>query len=233
MARDRHHVDRAVRRGAESGGGDDGVLEGGFRHDVGRPKVLAHHADDAPAGLVGHPAALAIRCGDGCAAGQGHAQYLCQRVHRRRRAHRVAMADRRRRRGHHLHELVVADLAFCEEFAALPYDSAGAGQAPPPPAVQHRPAGQHDRRDVHGRRGHQTGRRGLVAARGQYHPVDRIAVQHLDQGQICQITIERRGRSFARLLDWVDRKFQRYTAGGTDAVTHAARQLDVMAVAWR
>ena len=182
---------------------------------------------------IRHPAALAIRRRDRGAAGQRHAQRLGQRVHRRRRAHRVAMPDRWRRRRHHLHELVVADLALGEELAAFPDDGAGAGQAALPPAIQHRPAGQHDGRDVHRRRAHQAGGRGLVAAGGQHHAVDRIAVQDLHQAEIGQVAVERRGRPLAGLLDRMHREFQRHAAGVADAVAHAARQFDVVAVARR
>ena len=75
-----------------------------------------------------------------------------------------------------------------------------------PPAVQHRPAGQHDRRDVHRRRRHDAGRRGLVAAGQQHHAVERIAVQHLDQAQIREVAVERRGRPLAGLLDRMARE---------------------------
>ena len=54
---------------------------------------------------------------------------------------------------------------------------------PPATAVEHRPAGKDDRRHVDGRRAHQAGRHGLVAARRQHHAVERIAVQHFDQAR--------------------------------------------------
>ena len=233
VTRDRHHVDRAVRRRAQRRRGNHRILERLLRHDVGRPQILLHHADDALAGLVRHPAALAIRRGDRRAARQRHAKRLGQRVHRRRGAHRVAVADRRRGRRHHLHEFVVVDLALGEELAAFPDDRAGTGKAALPPAVQHRAAGQHDGRDVHRRRAHQAGGRRLVAAGGQHHAIDRIAVQHLHQAEIREVAIQRRGRPLAGLLDRMDREFQRHAAGRTNAVAHAARQLDMMPVARR
>ena len=130
-------------------------------------------------------------------------------------------------------KLVVVDLALGIELAALPDDRAGAGQPALPPAVQHRPAGQHDRRDVHRRRAHQAGRRGLVAAGGQHDAVERIAVQHLDQAEIGEVAVERRGRALAGLLDRVDREFQRHAAGVADAVAHAAGEVEMVAVAGR
>ena len=77
------------------------------------------------------------------------------------------------------------------------------------PAVQHRPAREHDRRDVDGRRRHDAGRRGLVAAGGQHDAVERIAVEHLDQAEIGEVAVERGGRPLAGLLDRVDRELER------------------------
>ena len=128
-------------------------------------------------------------------------------------------------------EFVVADLAGGEALAHRPFDGAGAGALALPPAVQHRPARQHDRRDVDGRRRHDRGRRGLVAAGGEHDAVDRIAVQHLDQAEIGEVAIERRGRPLAGLLDRMHREFERDAAGRADAVAHALGQLQMVAVA--
>ena len=138
-----------------------------------------------------------------------------------------------RGRRHHLHELVVADLALGEELAAFPDDGAGAGQPPLPPAVEHRAAGQHDGGDVHRGRAHQAGGRGLVAAGGQHDAIQRVAVQHLDQPEIRQVAVQRRRRPLAGLLDRMHREFQRHAAGVADAVADAAGEVDVMPVAGR
>jgi hypothetical protein len=97
------------------------------RQDVGGLQVLPHHLDDALAGLVGDLAALAVGRRDRGAAGQRHAERLGQRVHGRGRAHGVAVADRGRRRGDELDELLVVDLAGGQQLARLPDDGAGAG----------------------------------------------------------------------------------------------------------
>ena len=78
-----------------------------------------------------------------------------------------------------------------------------------------------------------AGRRGLVAAGGQHDAVERIAEQHLDEAEIGEIAVERRGRPLAGLLDRVHRKFERDAAGVADAVAHALGEFDVMAVAGR
>ena len=209
MARDGVDVRRAVGRGTERARRDDGVLERLARQDVGRLQVLPHHVDDALAGLVGHLAALAVRAGNGRAAGQRHAERLGHAVHRERRAHGVAMADAGGARRHHLDELLHVDAARRQLLAGVPDDGAGAREAAGEMAVQHRPARQHDRRNVDGGRAHDHRRRGLVAAGGQHDAVEEIAVEALDEAEIGKVAIERRGRALAGLLDRMDRKLDR------------------------
>ena len=127
----------------------------------------------------------------------------------------------------------VVDPAGGELLARLPHRHAGAGALALPPAVQHRPAGKHDRRDVHRRRRHDAGRRGLVAAGHQHDAVERIAVQHLDEAEIGEVAVERCGRPLAGFLDRMARKFERDAAGRADALAHALGQFEVMAVAGR
>ena len=95
------------------------------------------------------------------------------------------------------------------------------------------PARQHDGRDVDRRRAHDHGGRGLVAAGGQHDAVEEVAVEALDQAEIGEVAIERRGRPLARLLDRMDGKLDGNAAGVADAVAHAHRQVEVMAVAGR
>src|SRR2546428_258853 len=81
------------------------------------------------------------------------------------------------------------------------------------PAVAQRAAGQHDRRKVDGRGRHQAGGRGLVATGHQHDAVERIAVEHLDEAQIGEIAVERRGRTLAGLLNRMHRELERDAAG--------------------
>ena len=199
--------------------------------DVGGFQILPHHLDDALAGLIGDLAALAVGRGDRRAARQRHAERFGQRVHGRGGAHRVAVADRRRRGGDDLDELVVVDLAGGEPFALLPDDGAGAGALAVEPAVEHRAAREHDRGQVDGCRRHHAGRRRLVAAGGQHHAVQRIAEQDFDQAEIGEVAVKCRGRPLAGLLDRVGREFHCDAAGHTDAFADPVRQFDVMAVA--
>ena len=175
VAGDGVDVDRGVGRAADGAVDHDRVLERLPSQDVGRLEVLPHHVDDAPARLVGDLAALAVRRRDRGASRQAHAERLGEGVHRRRRAHGVAMADRRRGGRDDLHELLVIDLALGEVRARLPHDRPRSRALAVMPAVIHRASRQHDRRDVDCRRGHDAGGRRLVAAGGQHDAVDEIA----------------------------------------------------------
>ena len=209
VARDGVDVDRRVGRAADRAVDDDRVLERLAREDVRRLQVLPHHLDDPLAGPIGDLAALAVGRRDRRAAGQAHAERFGERVHGRGGAHRVAMADRGRGGGDDLHELLVVDLALGEVGARLPDDGARAAALAMMPAVEHGPAGEHDGGNVDRRRGHDAGRRRLVAAGRQHHAVDEIAHQDFDEAEIGEIAVKRGGRPLARLLNWVNRKFER------------------------
>ena len=129
MAGDRVDVRRAIGRGAKRARRHDRVLERGPGQDLRRAQVLPHHLDDAPAGLVGHLAALRVGARDRRAAGERHAERLGDAVHRQRRAHGVAVADAGRARRHHLDELLHVDAAGRQLLARVPHHRARARQA--------------------------------------------------------------------------------------------------------
>ncbi len=233
MPRDRIDVDRRIGRAADRRAGDDRVLEGLAGQDVRRLEVLVHDLDGAAAGLVGDLGALPVGRRDRGAARQRHAERFGERIHGRGGAHGVAVADRRRRRRDDVDELVVVDAAGGLLLARLPHDGARADALAVAPAVEHRAAGEHDRRNVHRRRRHQAGRGGLVAAGGEHDAVDRIAEQQLDEPEIGEIAVERRRRPLAGLLDRMHRKLEGDAAGVADAVAHAVCELEVMPVARR
>jgi hypothetical protein len=87
--------------------------------------------------------------------------------------------------------------------------------------------------DVDGRRRHQLRRRRLVAAGRQHDTVDEVAVKRFHESQVAEVAIERGRRALACLLDRVQRKLERYTAGFADTLAHAMRELEVMPVARR
>ncbi|MNF65187.1 hypothetical protein D3C84_469410 [compost metagenome] len=72
----------------------------------------------------------------------------------------------------------------------MPEHGAGADQFALVMTVEHRPAGQHNGRQVSGGGGHQAGRGGLVATGGEYNTIQRITVENLHQSQIGQVPIQ-------------------------------------------
>ena len=221
MAGDGVQMDRRIGRAADSGIDDDGVFERLARHDVGGFDILMHHFDDALASQIRDLAAFAVRRRNGGAARQHHAERLGHGVHRRCRAHGVAEARRWRRRGDDVDILVPVDFAGRLQLLGFPFDGARTGTPALVPAVEHRPDGERDRRNIDRRRRHQAGRRGLVATDRQHHAVDRIAEQGLHQPQISQIAVKRRGWPLAGFLDRMNRKLKGDAAGLANALAHA------------
>ena len=125
------------------------------------------------------------------------------------------------------------DLAGRIELARLPDDGARARALAAKPAVEHGAAGQHDGRNVDRGRRHQLRRRGLVAAGGEHHAVDGVAVEDFDQAQIGEVAVERGGGALAGLLNRVDGKLEGDAARLADALAHARRQHEVMPVTGR
>ena len=228
-----HRLDMRLRVGRSANYADGGnrVFERLAGQDVGRFQVLAHHLDDPLASAIGILPALAIGCGDRGTAGQRQAERFGHRVHRAGGAHRIAVPCAGRAGGGTAKEFLFVDLARRQLAAAAPDHGAAADQLTLVPAVEHRPAGQDDGGDIHGRCRHDLARRGLVAARGQHHPVDRIAIEQLHQPQIEQVAVERGGRPAAILEDRVDREFDGDAACIADAIARALRQLHMDAVA--
>ncbi len=233
MAGDGLQVRRRVGGPADGRVDDDGIFERRAGQDLRWPQILQHHRHRTFACFIGHGHAFAERRRNGRIAGQRHAQRLGHGVHRAGGAHGVAMAQRGGGRTDPGHELLIVDRPFGQQAAAFPHDGAGPRALAFPPAVQHRPAVQGNRRNVHRGRAHQQGRRGLVAARAQHHPVDGIAVQHLDKAQVGQVAVQRGGGPLAGFLDGVDGKFHRNAAAIADARLDAVHQEYVDLVAGR
>jgi hypothetical protein len=190
-----------------------------------------HHFDDALAGTIGGFLAVAIGGGDRRAARQHHAQRFGEGVHGAGGAHGVAEAGGGSRRGDQLDEAFIVDLAGGQQLAAMPHDRARTGALALVPAIEHRADRQGDRRDVDGGGGHQQRRGGLVAAAGQDHAVERIAIHGFDQAQIGEVAVKAGGRALAGFLDRVDREFERDAAHFANALAHALCQHQMVAVA--
>ena len=64
-------------------------------------------------------------------------------------------------------------------------------------------------------------------------PSSGVAVEHLDERQIGEVAVEAGGRALAGLLDRMARELEADAAGRRDALAHALRELEVVAVAGR
>ncbi len=141
------------------------------------------------------------------------------------------MTGRRRRGQGGIEEFLFGDFARRQGATRPPDNGAGTDQFAIIPAIEHGSTRQDDGRDINGRGRHNAGRRGLVAAGGQHHGVDRIGVQDLDQSHHRQVTVDGGGRATAILEDRVDREFDADATGVTDAFTRALGQFHMDAVA--
>ncbi len=216
MTGDGVDVDGRVGRGRDGRCDNDRVLEGPQGHDLAGSQILSDQRDSPNAGGVGHLRPLVVGGRYRRAAGQRHSQRLGQTVHRQCRTHGVAMPDAGRGRGHSRQIFVVVDLPAGQQPLRLPDHLTRPGPHAAMIAIEHRSSGEDDRRNIDRRRGAQTGGRGLVAARRQNHPVEWISVEHLDQSEIRQIPIQRRGRTLSGLLQRMNGEFERNAAAIAD-----------------
>jgi hypothetical protein len=171
---DRLEVDHRIGRAADRGVDADGVLEGLPGQHLGQAQVLPDHVDDAHARQMRQHVAARVDGRDGGVVRQRGAQRFRHASHGRGRAHGVAGAGRARMTGLGGHEVVHRKLAGLDLLVQLPDGGARADVATLVLAVEHRPAADHDGRQVDAGRAHQERRGGLVAADQQHHGVHRV-----------------------------------------------------------
>ena len=159
--------------------------------------------------------------GAGVPATPGHDRARAPRRpgHRRRGAHRVAVAaaadHRRLRRGG---SCLRRQRARPDLLGQPPHVGAAAERHAAERAGEHRPARHDHGRQVDRRGGHQQRRDRLVAAAEQHHAVDRVGPQHLLGGHRGHVAPQHRGRPDLRLAQRHHRQVQRHAAG----LPHAA-----------
>ena len=102
-------------------------------------------------------------------------------------------------------------------FVHLPDDGAGADVLAFVFAVEHRPAGDDDGRNVAAGRAHQQGRGGLVATGQQHDAVDGVATDRFFDVHARQVAGQHGGRAQVRFAVGEDREFNRETTGLDDA----------------
>ena len=102
-----------------------------------------------------------------------------------------------------------------------------------PIAVQHRPAAENNRGNIHRCSRHDAGWRRLVAARRQHNAVKRVAIKHFHETEISEVAIKRRSRPLAGFLNRMHRKLECDTARSGDSLAHAFSEIKMMPVARR
>ena len=132
-------MDRRICGAANGGVDGDRIFERFPRHHVRWFQIFVHHFNDALASGIGHLPTFPVRGWNSCGTRQLHAQRLSQRIHRRSRAHGVAIAGRRCGRSNQLHKAFIVNFTGRMHFAGFPDDRARPGPFPPEPAVQHGP----------------------------------------------------------------------------------------------
>ena len=222
-AGDGEQVHDGVGRAADGGQGDDRVEERAAVMTMAGPAIRPSTISTASAPVVmgglEQPAVRGRGAGD---AGQRHAQRLGHQAHRRRGAHRVAVAAAADHRRLRLEELlcdrVPARTSSDSRQTSVPQPSAHAAER----AGQHRTAGHDDRRQIDRGGGHQQRRDGLVASAEEHDAVDRVGPEHLLGRHRGHVAPEHRGRADQRLAEGHDRQVERDAAGLVDALLDAS-----------
>ena len=178
---------------------------------------LLDELDDLPPGGLGEVRAAGVDRRDRRAARRRQPERLGHAGHRRRGPHRHAMPVRARHRVLDLGEVLLADPARAQLLVVVPAVRARAELLPAPAAVEHRPAGDDDRRDVRRARAQDRRRVRLVAAGEQDDAVEGIGADRLLDVHRHQVAIEHRRRLHQRLAERHDRELAREAAGLQDA----------------
>ncbi len=161
-----------------------------------------------------------IDCGDRREAGQRQTECFGGAGHRRRGAHRHAMARRARDAALDTLPLLFSDFAGAQFGPVFPRVRTAAQRAAVPVASQHRPRWQIDGRQIHADRAHQQTGRGLVATAHQHTAVERIGLQQFLGFHREEVAIQHRGRFLERLGERHHRHFDRKATGLPDAALH-------------
>ena len=182
-----------------------------------RAQVVLHQRDDLLPGLLRDLEATRVDRGPSGRSGQLHAERLGHARHGRGGAHRHAVPVRARHAS-------LGDVALVDGHPAglhlgleLPHVRSRTDVLALVLAVEHRPASDHDGRQIDAGRRHQQARRRLVAAGQQHHPVERVGAHQLLGLEREKVPVEHGGRAHQRLAGGHDGELQREPAGLPDA----------------
>ncbi len=231
VTRQRIQMDRRIGRTTNCRIHANCIDEGFLGHDVCWLQIFIDHLNNTTTSQIRDFLTITIRRWNCRRARQLHTERFGKRIHRRCRAHRVAIAGRGCRRSNQLDKARIVDLALGQQLTRLPDDGARTRAFATEPAIEHRTNRERNRRNIDGSSSHQAGRRGLVTTNRQHNAIERIAIKHFDKAEICEVAIKACSRTFAGFLDRMNRKFDHDTARFTHTFTHAIGQLQMMTVA--
>ena len=190
----------------------DRILERRLGEDVRGLEIALDQVDDLPTRRLGQLPSARVDGRHGGAAGQRQPERLGHAGHRRRGAHRHAVPVRARHRVLNLRELLLGDAPCSQLLVVVPAVAARSELAAAPVAVQHRAAGDHDRRDVRARRAEDARGVRLVAAGEQHHAVERIRADGLLDVHRHQVAVQHRRGLHQRLAERHDGELDREAA---------------------
>ena len=147
-------VINSVRRSADGCVRPNGIFEGLPNQNFVDGEIFAHHLDNAPPGQMSENLAPGVN-GRYCrVVGQPYPKRFDHRRHRRSRSHGHAVAPGPIHTRLRFEKFGHADLPRSHRVRHLPNPCAGADPLPAITSVQHRAAGDHQRRHVAARRAH-------------------------------------------------------------------------------
>ena len=190
-----------------------------------------HELDDLRARELGKLLSARVDGGYRGTAGERHPEPFGDARHRRRSAHRHAVTVAARDRAFDLLPLVERYPTRAQLLVVAPAVGARAELPAAPMAVEHRPAGDHDRRDVRARRPHQRAGHRLVATGEEHDAVERITADRLLDVHRHEVAVEHRRRLHQRLARGHHRELEREPTGLQHAALHRLGEVAQVRVA--
>ncbi len=225
-------VNNRVGRTTDCAVDPDGVLERFLGHNVRRFQVILDHLNDTATGNVRHDATAAVHGRNGRITRKRHTKRLGHAGHGGCGTHGVARARRPRHGNFSFEEIFGADLAGLAVLGKLPQRCARSDILTTPFAIEHRPTGDNNRRDINAGRPHQKRGRGFIAADHQDNAIKRRSAQHFLDIHGCKVTEHHRGRAQRAFTSGKHREFKRKTTSLVDAVFDAFGQIAQMGITW-
>jgi hypothetical protein len=186
---DRKQMDDGVGRAPDGSIIKDRVLHRLSRQDLGHAKIFVHHLHDSPPCQLGQGIAAGIYGRNGGIPRQAHAQAFDHARHARCSTHRHAVPFGTIHATFGLEEFTERHLAGIYLLDHLENARSRAELAAAKLAVQHRSAGEANRRQIARSRSHQQRRSGFIASHQKNHSIDWVppnGLFHVHAGEVAE-----------------------------------------------